>query len=252
MGLLNDLPYGLLGLLRSGAQYWSPNPDPGAGDANDLPSWARRQQPRLPLSFAGPGLISDITTSPPNQPGSTVPPAGPAEVPAAIGPSWPPGNRSADLTRTQPPMPTSQNLTARVLRLKGVPEADIAAGMNDPDLMRQIIIQHYAPGSSGVLAFSRPDAGNRAQISDSAGNRLGPISKLDRGAPEGVPSLIQPVRLKCDGFSGGCKSGGNYGDNGMYRFDIGNLCRKCAIKYTGASNLPSDEQMEILEPFLIK
>jgi hypothetical protein len=249
MGLLNDSPYGLLGLLRSGAQYWSPNPDPGAGDANDLPPWARRQQQRLPLSFAGPGLIADNTTSPPNQPGSTISPASPAEAPAAPSASWLPGNRSVNLTGTQPAMPTSPNLTARVLRSKGVPEADIAAGMNDPDLMRQIIIQHYAPGSRRTPAPYRLDARNRFQFNDPSEPLLGPRSQFDPSASQESSSLIQPVHFRCDGFSAGCPNGGTYGYNANYFISRRNLCRDCAIKILGIEDEPSIIQTDTLRNF---
>src|SRR5438105_5934486 len=100
MGLLDDLPDGLLKLIRNAAQNRSPNADLGADDAIDLPSWLpRRQQQRPPLSLTGPGLMANIDASSPST------------------------GRSADPLRAQPPAPTPQNLTAQALRIKGVPEA---------------------------------------------------------------------------------------------------------------------------------
>jgi hypothetical protein len=221
MGLLDHLPEGLLELI---ARTRNPNAAAGADGVDSTPSLQR-----LPLSLAGP-------------------------EPAASQGSFLPADATA--LRPSGPLPrqtsTAQNLTAQVLRSKGVPDSDIAAGIKDPDLMRQIINQHYAAGPSGAPAFFGPDAKNWPQFDDAHVNHPGPISELDRRAPVGTPSLLQPAGFKCDGFSGGCKYGGNYGDNAMYRFDIGDLCRKCAIKWTGASNLPTDQQMEIIEPFLIK
>jgi hypothetical protein len=44
----------------------------------------------------------------------------------------------------------SQNLTARVLRIKGVPEADIAAAIGNPARMQQLIARTYGPGAAKV------------------------------------------------------------------------------------------------------
>jgi hypothetical protein len=63
MGLLDDLPYGLLNQIRNAAQYPNPNVNSDAGYANDLPPWAPRQPQRAPLSFAGPELTADIAAS---------------------------------------------------------------------------------------------------------------------------------------------------------------------------------------------
>ena len=118
MGLLDDLPDSLLKLIRTAAQNRNPNVDLGADNAIDLPSWVPQ---RPPLSLAGPGLAADINVSSP-------------------GPS-----RPADPLRAQPPAPTAQNLTTQALRIKGVPDADIAAATGNPERMKQLIIQHYGP-----------------------------------------------------------------------------------------------------------
>jgi hypothetical protein len=66
-------------------------------------------------------------------------------------PNWaqaPTGNPFAGFTAPK------ENLTARALRMKGVPEADIAAAAADPELMKQLITQHFGPGSAGASAAS--------------------------------------------------------------------------------------------------
>jgi hypothetical protein len=96
MGLLDGLPDSLLKLIRNAAQNRNPNADPGAGDANDWPSWmAHARQQRPPLSLAGPGLAADVDASSPSR------------------------AQSADPLRAQPPAPTAPNLTVQALRMKG-------------------------------------------------------------------------------------------------------------------------------------
>src|SRR5882757_3147979 len=110
MGLLDDLPYGLLNQIRNATQSRVPNAYSGASDVNDLPSWA----PRAPLSFAGPDLTADIAASSSSQPRASVP------LPQAQQPatdlSWLPANRSVDSLRAQRPAPPAQNLTTQALR----------------------------------------------------------------------------------------------------------------------------------------
>jgi len=69
------------------------------------------------------------------------------------------------------------------------------------------------------------------------------------------PSNIQVAAargLPCDGFSGGCQSGGSYGTNAMYRIRGRNLCRNCAVKMLGIEDEPSNEQILTLDPFSIQ
>jgi hypothetical protein len=122
MGLSNDFSGGLLKLIWEAAQNRKPNTNSAPDDAGDLPLWLPPQQPRLPLSFAGPDLTAGISASSPSRP---LP--GPADPSASAGLSWLRGDRSADPLRAQAPTPAPQNLTAQALRMKGVPEADIAA-----------------------------------------------------------------------------------------------------------------------------
>jgi RHS repeat-associated protein len=67
-----------------------------------------------------------------------------------------------------------------------------------------------------------------------------PVGKND-------PTGLAPT---CEGFGGGCQSGGTYGTTGMYCISGRNVCRQCAIKLIGIENLSSSEQMKILAPFL--
>jgi hypothetical protein len=57
--------------------------------------------------------------------------------------------------------------------------------------------------------------------------------------------------LKCQGFSGGCQSGGTFGTAAMYRIFGRNVCRDCAVKMMGLENEPGAEQSKILERYLI-
>src|SRR5262245_35802367 len=54
--------------------------------------------------------------------------------------------------------------------------------------------------------------------------------------------------LKCQGV---CREGGSRGTTAMYNIGNRNLCADCAAKAAGAENLPSDEKVLILRPFLL-
>jgi hypothetical protein len=92
------------------------------------------------------------------QTGRMTPPAPPTyDAPRALpvnGPQPIDTIGKAGLTGTQPVSPV-QNLTMQTLRMKGVPEADIGAAINDPVRMQQLLNQLYggrsaiAPGSGG-------------------------------------------------------------------------------------------------------
>jgi hypothetical protein len=84
-------------------------------------------------------------------------------------------------------------------------------------------------------ADSYPAAANESRVSDPSNIQVA----ADRGLP-------------CDGFSGGCQSGGSYGTNAMYRIRGRNLCRNCAVKMLGIEDEPSNEQILTLDPFSIQ
>lgn len=48
-----------------------------------------------------------------------------------------------------------------------------------------------------------------------------------------------------------CPSGGSYGATGMFRMEGKIRCWDCAIKAAGAQDLPGDEKIRILEPYLL-
>jgi hypothetical protein len=79
-----------------------------------------------------------------------------AEAPATTGAARPGRPQAAPLslppTGNPPRQSTAvppQNQTARVLRMRGVPEATIAAAIKNPELMRQLINQVFRSGSAG-------------------------------------------------------------------------------------------------------
>jgi hypothetical protein len=222
MGLLNDFPDDLLRLIRNAAQNSNPNANSGAGDANDLPSWVPRQQQRLPLSFAGPVLTPDITASSPSRPGTTVPQPGPADASAVTDLSWLPVNWSADPRRAQPPAPPTQNLTTQALRMKGVPEADIAAATGNPELMKQLIIQHYGPSSAGAPARtgSAPDGSSAG--GGSFGDSRQPVHPEISGLDDFRARHDAPARGR---FMSGDPTGFSVGDGNLYRADAANSVR---------------------------
>jgi len=49
-----------------------------------------------------------------------------------------------------------------------------------------------------------------------------------------------------------CPSGGSYGATGMFWMEGKIRCWDCAIKAAGAQDLPGDEKIRILEPYLLK
>jgi hypothetical protein len=254
MGLLNDYSDDLLRLIRNAAQNRNPNANFGAGDANDLPPWAPRQQQRLPLSFAGPGLAADVTASSPSGPRATFQLPDPTDASAASDLSWLRRDRSADPQRPQPPAPTAQNLTAQALQTKGVPEADIAAARGNPELMKQLIIQNFSPGSAGAPARTGyapyGSSASGGSIGDSRQRVYPGANWYDDARSRSELITPQPVQLRCVGWNG-CPNGGSFGHGGMYSVGGQMLCESCAVKKTGGELLPSTEKTDLIRPFLI-
>ena len=71
------------------------------------------------------------------------------------------GQPLAPQSLAPPPAPMVENLTTRTLRMKGVPEADIAAAINDPGKMQDLLNQRY---------------GRRSMTAPGAGSSLGNVS----------------------------------------------------------------------------
>jgi hypothetical protein len=139
--------------------------------------------------------------------------------------------------------------------MEGVPEADIAAAMGNPEVMRQLIIQHFVPGSTGVAARTGYAPHGSSASGDpfrDSGQRVYPGTYRfdDARSP---PELItpQPVQLKCVGWNG-CRNGGSFGYGGMYSVDGQILCESCAVKKTGGELLPSAEKTDLLRPYLMR
>lgn len=78
--------------------------------------------------------------------------------------------------------------------------------------------------------------------------------RAPQGTPEGGQWVVDRVHVaangpRCDGFSGGCQSGGTYGTSAIVRISNKRLCLDCAVKLLGIEDLPSDLQLEILRQF---
>jgi hypothetical protein len=222
MGLLDDFPYGFLNQIRNAAQSRIPNGNFGADDASGFPSRVPQQQQRLPLSIAGPDLTPNIPATSPGRP--------------------------ADFLRAQPPDPPAPNLTVQALRMKGVPEADISAAMGNPGLMKQLVIQHYGPGSTGATTRYRADANNPDRLTEPSGFLAGRGWQFGT-APSQENPLAQTVGFECQGYPAGCQNGGSFGDNANYYAGGRDLCRNCAIRYLGIQDEPPIIQMQTLRGF---
>lgn len=171
MGLLDSPQDDWLALRRNALQNDGLNADQDAGAArNALPSWLSGawDQQLAPLSLAGPSFPArSAATSPASQDGVPQPRSRPAAADEALWsgrrsddplPLVPQADQPASLPRwaqtpagnpfTAPGL-TAQNLTAHTLRMKGVPEADIAAALDDPRRMQQLITEVYRPAAGG-------------------------------------------------------------------------------------------------------
>jgi hypothetical protein len=89
------------------------------------------------------------------------------------------------------PIPTRQNLTAHVLRMKGVPEAVIGAAINDPAQMQGLLNQLY-----GRRSMVAPDAGG------GFGGRIGAASSDGQPGPALTPSAATPGTYLPFGWAG--------------------------------------------------
>ena len=104
------------------------------------------------------------------------------------------------------------------------------------------LVQKYSPDQPRVPA-SNTDGGQWTSGANTA----------SVGAPTNTfPTIRLAANLPCDGFVGGCQSGGTYGTNAMYRIGRKNLCRECAVNVLGIENEPSDEKVLTLSPFSIQ
>jgi hypothetical protein len=115
--------------------------------------------------------------------------------PAAIG---------SPLPGAQQPKLPAQNLTAQVLRMKGVPEARIAAAIGDPALMQQLINQNFGPGPArapagiGYPAYGGGAFDDSGQRADQQTDRLGD----NRSSPAGDAAEFSAPSQRPGGFPG--------------------------------------------------
>jgi hypothetical protein len=73
--------------------------------------------------------------------------------------------------------------------------------------------------------------------------------------PKLEPSDIQPAAagdLSCEGYRGGCESGGDYGTTATHNVERRLLCRKCALRKLGIEELSPVEQMKTLRAFELR
>jgi hypothetical protein len=186
--LLNsDSGGGLLGGLPAWWQYATSAPDAAAEKNAQYAAYGAAMAQNSHEGFANPnatpiyqaapganiwsnGAPGLIGVQPGQYGGSTLFGRGGIHLPAPVAP---PG---APASGPFPAVPY-QNLTARALRMNGVPEADIPAAIKKPELMKALINQIYHPASAGIQSTS-PSAAV-ATIGD---DRMSTIAAL-RGIP---------------------------------------------------------------------
>lgn len=130
----------------------------------------------------------------------------------------------------------------------------------DPRLRSNVI--KYSPYQPRVPA-GNPDGGQWttggtggfAADADNADDISGDIADTDDEAGLSGSSNIQVAAaggLRCDGFSGGCESGGTYGTTAMYKIYGRNLCWDCAVKILDLQDASSSEKVLRLSPYVIE
>jgi hypothetical protein len=120
------------------------------------------------------------------------PPKAPIEIPAPDRPPMQFGPTPSRLVHTgaggqvdgtmPPPALPVQNLTVQTLRMKGVPEADIGAAINDPAQMRDLLNQLYG-GRPMAANGESVDGAGRGRFAD----RLDQQAAPNDAAPDNAP-----------------------------------------------------------------
>jgi hypothetical protein len=180
MALLDFSPDDFLELFRNAARNRSSST--GGDDANNSLPPPLQQPPtqRAPFSFAGPDFVTQATApAPPNRAPLPVPlpRPRPAEAPTGL-PGW---AQAPAITPSEGfPKLTAGNLTAHALRMKGVPEADIADAIGNPEKIRQLIHQNYGPRPSDATDADRTGAPSWQDIGDDVARSA--LSGLAQGA----------------------------------------------------------------------
>lgn len=93
----------------------------------------------------------------------------------------------------------------------------------------------------------RPDQPRAPKGTPEGGQWIDDLSRV--GTVRREVERILVAGLRCDGFSGGCQSGGTFGTTGMVKLFGKNFCMDCAVKALGIQNLPPSQQLEILRLF---
>jgi hypothetical protein len=157
---------------------------PGIRPVPEIP-WLPPINP--PTPFPTPGILppGPAPSAPPTMPDDHYykPPLSPErldQIPQSEN-LYPPGQ----------PAPAAQNLTAHVLRMKGVPEAGIAAAINDPALMKGLLNQLY---------------GRRSMIASGAGggfgSKIGADTSDDQAGRAATPAAATPDSYLPFGWAG--------------------------------------------------
>jgi hypothetical protein len=133
MGLLDEPPDGLLERIRGTARNHNFSGHIPTAAANDgslrSPLWRKP-----PLGFSAPTLAG-----------------GPSDwAQTQLADENPSVASLSRLRASRPPAQTVQNLTAHVLRTKGLSDDVIATAIGDPELMKQLIYRHFGRGSAGI------------------------------------------------------------------------------------------------------
>jgi len=159
-------------------------PDDLIGSDHDMPGWfddlAKPLTPRDPAPDWPPpaNSIPHLNGWPPKAPIEAPPPDRPPTwfgdpTPSRITGTGPAGEFSGFAPQ---PTPTMQNLTAHVLRMKGVPEADIGTVLNDPTQMQDLLNQLY--GRRPMIAPGDDEDG----FTGNAGR--GPLAGLEQASTQ--------------------------------------------------------------------
>ena len=96
--------------------------------------------------------------------------------------------------------------------------------------------------------------GSVDDVSGSSNGSGSPGGSSDGAGQSNIPNvqLAAAGDLRCEGFAGGCQSGGSYGATAMYNVSDHALCMDCAIKVLGIQNEPSKEKVLTLSPYLLR
>jgi hypothetical protein len=130
-----------------------------------IPSIPQGPAPKIPPTVPnGPYYRSPAQSPSPSAPWKNIPSSPPAPRPSA-----PDGRdqvpQSNNRAISGPPTRMLRNQTVDVLRMKGIPDADIAAAISDPGqmmaLLNQLYGRHPAPANAGGNEVANRDDGNR-------------------------------------------------------------------------------------------